>query len=238
MKSRVRGFGLVEIMVALVLGLVISAGIIQVFIAARGTFASQGSAARMQEDARFVLSKMVQELRMTGMYGCLGTDSYTLAPTAPEISRTTTVALNNPILWDSTTSTLTLVTADIGTTGTAPTWTILSNCQTASQLFAGARAPAAGQTAFPLRQLFYSFANNTLSVRSQLNATPQPLLTNVVNFQITFGLAGSPMTYVDNFAVANAAEIRSVRIALTLRDPDGRVRDQAYSVVAYLRNRL
>jgi type IV pilus assembly protein PilW len=32
--------------------------------------------------------------------------------------------------------------------------------------------------------------------------------------------------------------IRSVRILMTLQDPTGRVKDQTYSVVAALRNRL
>jgi type IV pilus assembly protein PilW len=37
---------------------------------------------------------------------------------------------------------------------------------------------------------------------------------------------------------ADESLIRSVRIQMTLRDPTGRVKDQAYSVVAALRNRV
>ncbi len=39
-------------------------------------------------------------------------------------------------------------------------------------------------------------------------------------------------------APANPALIRSVRLSMTLQDPAGQVRDQTYSVVAALRNRL
>lgn len=216
MMRRSRGFGLVEIMVALVLGLVVSMGIVQIFSASRGTFQSQNAAARMQEDARFVLSKMIQELRMTGMYGCLDIGS----------------ALNNSIQWSNATNTLTLITADIGTSGTSPTWTIISDCQTSSQLYVGARAPAAGQTAFPLRQLAYSYSNNTLSLNGQ------PLLQNVRTFEVRFGIVGNPMTYINASALANAGDIRSVRLSLVLMDPNARVADQRYSVVAYLRNRF
>jgi len=37
---------------------------------------------------------------------------------------------------------------------------------------------------------------------------------------------------------ADLGLIRSVRILMTLQDPAGRVKDQTYSVVAALRNRL
>ncbi|MBD8576438.1 prepilin-type N-terminal cleavage/methylation domain-containing protein [Pseudomonas syringae] len=228
MRRASRGFGLVEIMVALVLGLVVSLGVIQIFTSSRATFLSQNAAARMQEDARFVLSKMIQELRMTGMYGCLGFTSY--VPVSPAIAMP--AALDNPIQWTNATSTLTLVTADIGTAGTAPSWTILSDCQTSSQLYEGARAPAAGQTAFPLRQLVYSYSNRTLSLNNQ------PLLQNISAFNVSFGVAGNPMSYTNAITLVNAGAIRSVRLSLTLTDPDGRVEDQPYSMVAYLRNRF
>ncbi|MBD8496284.1 prepilin-type N-terminal cleavage/methylation domain-containing protein [Pseudomonas syringae] len=228
MRRASRGFGLVEIMVALVLGLVVSLGVIQIFTSSRATFLSQNAAARMQEDARFVLSKMIQELRMTGMYGCLGFTSY--VPVSPAIA--VPAALDNPIQWTNATSTLTLVTADIGTAGTAPSWTILSDCQTSSQLYEGARAPAAGQTAFPLRQLVYSYSNRTLSLNNQ------PLLQNISAFNVSFGVAGNPMSYTNAITLVNAGAIRSVRLSLTLTDPDGRVEDQPYSMVAYLRNRF
>ncbi len=218
MRRTSQGFGLVEIMVALVLGLVVSLGVIQIFTSSRATFLSQNAAARMQEDARFVLSKMIQELRMTDMYGC------------QDFARP--AELNEAILWNNTTNTLTLITADIGTAGTAPTWTILSDCQTGAQLYSGARAPAAGQTAFPLRQLVYSYSNRTLSLNGQ------PLLQNVETFDVFFGVTGNPMSYTNVITAANASKIRSVRLSLVLRDPQGRAEDQPYSVVAYLRNRF
>ena len=238
MKRRSQGFGLIEIMVALALGLVVSFGVVQIFIAARTTFASQNSAARMQEDARFVLSKMIQELRMTGMYGCLSFGSYT--PVSAAIAWP--AALDTPILWDNTTKTLTIVTADIGTAGVAPNWTILSDCQTSSQLYVGSRAPGVGQTAFPLRQLVYSFnaTNGTLSIKAGTASTQpaQPLLQNIVGFDVSFGMTGSPMTYTNVISAGSASNIRSVRLKLTLRDSEARVEDQTYSVVAYLRNRF
>ncbi|MBX8489571.1 PilW family protein [Pseudomonas lijiangensis] len=234
MKKSSRGFGLIEIMVALVLGLVVSMGIIQIFSASRGTFLTQNASARMQEDARFVLSKLMQEIRMTGMYGCLGFNNY--VPVPPAIAWP--AALDNPILWDNANKTLTLVTSDIGTTGTSPTWTIISNCQTSTQLYAGPKLPAAGETAFPMRQFVYTLTGQNLTIKYGTGGTAQPLLQNVSAFDVSFGMAGSPMTYVTTVSTAAAADIRSVRISLTLQDPDNRVRPQQYNVVAYLRNRF
>lgn len=234
MRKVSRGFGLVEIMVALVLGLVVSLGIIQIFTASRGTFQSQNAAARMQEDARFILSKLVQEIRMSGMYGCLSFRNY--IPVSPAI--TYPIALDNPILWDNANNKLTLITADIGTTGSSPTWTIISNCRSTLQLYAGARTPAAGETAFPLRQLVYTLNGTNLNIQATTTGKSEPLLQNVARLDFLFGMTGNPMTYTRAITAANSGDIRSVRILLTLRDPDGRVKDQEYSVVAYLRNRF
>lgn len=235
MRKLSRGFGLVEIMVALVLGLVVSLGIIQIFTASRNTFVTQNASARMQEDARFVLSKMLQELRMAGMYGCLQLDS---ALATGAIARP--AALTNPILWDATNRALTVVTADVGTSGTSPTWTIISDCQTTAQLYPNSKAPAAGQTAFPLRQLIYRLNGTDLTMQLG-TAQPQPLLQNVRSFEISFGMKGQPMTYspaATPITAGNGADVLSVRIRLELSDPDARVRNQQFNAVAYLRNRF
>ena len=123
MKHQNRGFGLIELLVALALGLIVVLGVVQIFIAAKNTYVSQNSAAAMQEDARFVLSKMIQEIRMIGMFGCLGviTDSSNAGDfNAAQIT---------PINWDNANLKLTLVTADIGGSGGTPTWTVLSDCR-------------------------------------------------------------------------------------------------------------
>ncbi|SEQ83880.1 type IV pilus assembly protein PilW [Pseudomonas sp. NFACC02] len=235
MNKQSRGFGLIEIMVALVLGLIVVAGIIQIFISTKTTFQSQNNAARMQEDARFALSKLIQEIRMTGMYGCLKLDT---TPVAGAIAAPPN--LTNPIRWDAARAQLTLVTADIGTSGTNPTWTIISDCQTFSQLYAGARTPgdATKQTAFPLRQLVYTLTGTQLTLTDGLTGAAQILVENVSAFNVSFGMAGSPMSYSTTLTDASSTSVRSVRLSLTLTDPAGKVGPQTYNVVAALRNRF
>jgi type IV pilus assembly protein PilW len=190
----------------------------------------------MQEDARFVLSKLMQEIRMTGMYGCLSLDNVTVVSG----SITKPVAFTNPILWDNATKQLTLISADVSTVGGSPTWTVVSDCQTSTQIYTGKVTPASGFTAFPLRQLTYTLNGTNLMFKAGTgNDAAQPIIGNVAALEVSFGMGGGyPMSYATTVSTAAAANIRSVRIKLTLQDPDNRVLGQTYSVVAALRNRF
>lgn len=236
MNRHHRGFGLIELLVALALGLVVVLGVTQIFIAAKNTYVSQNAAANMQEDARFVLSKMIQEIRMVGMFGCLATIADASAGATFGANQAT------PISWDNANLKLTLITADVGTSGGTPTWTVVSDCRSAATAYSDARAPASGQVAFPIRRLVYSLKNNQLTMGVGVGTPAQAVLVdNVSAFNVMFGLASSPTdgaasSYSSN--PADPARIRSVRLSLTLRDPTSQVRDQTFSVVAALRNRL
>ncbi|MBS4080825.1 MULTISPECIES: PilW family protein [Pseudomonas] len=236
MRRDNRGFGLIELLVALALGLIIVLGVVQIFIAAKNTYVSQNSAAAMQEDARFVLSKMIQEIRMVGMFGCLGT--ITDSSTAGDFN----AAQIAPIGWDNANLKLTLVTADIGSGGGTPTWTVLSDCRNSATAYTGLRTAATGQIAFPIRRLIYSFSNNQILMGTGSGTpTQQVLVNNVSAFTVTFGLASSATDVAASTYSANPsdpARIRSVRLSLTLLDPNSRVAPQTFNVVAALRNRL
>ena len=236
MKHDQRGFGLIEMLIALALGLIIVLGVVQTFLAAKNTYVSQNTAAAMQEDARFVLSKMIQELRMVGMFGCLGTIAD--ASSAGDFY----AAQVTPINWDNSNLKLTLVTADVGGSGGTPTWTVLSDCRNSATAYTGLRAPASGQIAFPIRRLIYSFSNNQILMGTGSGTpTQQVLVNNVSAFNVTFGLAASATDVAASSYSANPsdpARIRSVRLSLTLTDPNNRVANQTFNVVAALRNRL
>ncbi|MBA1244056.1 PilW family protein [Pseudomonas japonica] len=235
------GLTLIELMVALVLGLIIVLGVTQTFISAKNTYLTQNAASAMQEDARYLLSRMSQEIRMTGMFGCLSTDSITLPATSPALF---TAALATPISWtvDGTNGNrLQMVTADVGTAGTAPTWTILTDCRSVATATNGAAVVPSGQIAFPLRQVTYSFKDSQILTGAV--GAQQPLISNVKDFQVRFGLSGSASdttvtSYVTTVTAAQLERIRTVRLTLVLTDTANRTRDRTYSVVAALRNRL
>jgi type IV pilus assembly protein PilW len=234
-----RGFGLIELMVALALGLIVVLGVAQIFISAKNTYVSQNASASMQEDARFVLSKMLQEIRMVGMFGCLESKSIIDASLASDFAANSA----KPIAWDNANLKLTLVTADVGNNGGSPTWTVISSdCRSDATAYTGAHAAPSGQLAFPVRRLTYTLRNNQLWMNTGTgNDAGQVLVNNVSAFGVTFGVANSDSgiaasSYSSNPSVP--ARIRSVRLTLTLTDPNNRVRNQTYNVVAALRNRL
>jgi type IV pilus assembly protein PilW len=65
-----KGLTMVELMVALVLSSLLTLGVIQVFIANKTSYRLQEAQARLQENARFALSVISNELRNAGHLGC------------------------------------------------------------------------------------------------------------------------------------------------------------------------
>lgn len=68
---RARGFTLVELMVAITIGLIIVAAITNIFLASRSTYNAQDRLARLQENGRFAMQFLARDLRMAAYYGCL-----------------------------------------------------------------------------------------------------------------------------------------------------------------------
>lgn len=69
------GFSLVELMVALVIGLVLIAGVIELFTSTRQTYRVQDMKARMQEDGRYALHRISMMISKAGYRGCSGNDT-------------------------------------------------------------------------------------------------------------------------------------------------------------------
>jgi type IV pilus assembly protein PilW len=64
-----RGFSLVELMVALVITLILLAGIGQIFLSSKKSFTIQNALGRQQENGRYVLDTLAQDLRRAGYLG-------------------------------------------------------------------------------------------------------------------------------------------------------------------------
>ena len=117
------------LMLALVLGGLLVLGVTQVFLSARDTYLAQRASAMAQEDARFVMSKIAQEIRMVGMFGCLAIDSIVDAP----------FAFQTPISWqrDTDAKAWTFISASVGMQGVRPDWTVVSDCKSAARAYPG-----------------------------------------------------------------------------------------------------
>lgn len=70
-KTRARGVSLVELMVAITLGMIVLAAVSTVFMNSRVNYATQESAARLQESARVAMHFLIRDIRLAGYYGCI-----------------------------------------------------------------------------------------------------------------------------------------------------------------------
>lgn len=65
-----RGLSLVELMVALIIGLILTAGVISVYLTSKKSYSTDTGLAQVQENGRFALSFMEPIVRMAGFQGC------------------------------------------------------------------------------------------------------------------------------------------------------------------------
>lgn len=75
------GFSLVELMIAVTLGLLLMAGVGHIFLGSKQTYRMQEGMSRVQENGRFALGFLSRDIRMAGYVGCsrnVGTINNTL----------------------------------------------------------------------------------------------------------------------------------------------------------------
>lgn len=72
------GFTLVELMVAITIGLIILAAVIRLFATSRATYTLQEGLARVQESGRFAVEFLAQDIRMAGYIGCASATTTTV----------------------------------------------------------------------------------------------------------------------------------------------------------------
>ncbi|KAF1016366.1 MAG: hypothetical protein GAK31_01864 [Stenotrophomonas maltophilia] len=78
---RIRGLSLIELMIAMVIGLVLMLAVVQIFIASRAASQLSEGAARTQENARFALDFLQRDLRMAGHFGCVNDQAHVVKNT-------------------------------------------------------------------------------------------------------------------------------------------------------------
>ena len=188
------GVGLVEILVAMAIGLLLTAGVIQIFTGSRQTYRVQENLSHLQENGRFALIQLGNILRMTGF------------KTDP-------------------TDTLTFATGAIAGTETAGSPDQISvSFQGASD---GTTIDCLGNTVAASAVVVNQFSidnNSALRCLSTTNPNPQPLVENVEDMQITYGVdangTGSANYYVDANSVTNWSQVVSLHVSLLLRSQE------------------
>lgn len=67
---RQSGLTMIELMIAMVIGLFLTAAVLQVFVGSRVTYSTQAGLARMQESGRFAIEYLTRDVRQAGYQGC------------------------------------------------------------------------------------------------------------------------------------------------------------------------
>ena len=70
LNNHSKGIGLVELMIAMVLGLILIAGIIEIYLSSKVAYRTIEEMARLQENARYSMYQMQKDIRMAGYSDC------------------------------------------------------------------------------------------------------------------------------------------------------------------------
>lgn len=91
-----RGFGLIELMVAITIGLFLLGGIGYVYLGSRQTFRTQDDFSRIQENVRYAMDQIGLDVRMAGYSGCVNLSS--IDPKNPSAFPVNVIASAAPVV--------------------------------------------------------------------------------------------------------------------------------------------
>ncbi|UVM55197.1 prepilin-type N-terminal cleavage/methylation domain-containing protein [Pseudomonas sp. B21-012] len=217
--NRQAGVGLVEVLLALSLGLVLLLGASRLFLAATQSWQAQGIAAQLQEDARLALQRMAQDIRMSGMFGCLRADA--ISHVNPSSAQAFAQPLEVIRAADGQLQQLSLISAEVAGAGGRPNWTLVTDCISQARVYLDVQAAPAGHFAIPIRRQTYRVDGTSLMLGS--GASYAPLIDNLGELRV-------------DIISRSATRIAGLRLSLTLLDPLARVRPQQYQLTVALRN--
>ncbi|MGI8739795.1 MAG: PilW family protein [Gammaproteobacteria bacterium] len=218
------GFTLVEMMIGMVLGLLLLAGVINIFLNGRQSYQMQEGFSRLQENGRFAMDVLAVNLRHAGFKpNALGVDDFAFPASATAIAPTVaTFATASQVVagTDSNANTADLIrdgtdTLSFRFQGTgAGVPSPLTDCLAAT--------PAAG--AVGINTLYVRTPENQLHCRDGAGQD-QPMLDGVEGMQVLYGVDtdGDPDRTANRYGTAATlttngdwARVVSVRVALLL----------------------
>lgn len=243
------GMTLIEIMIALLIGAFLLGGVIEIFIGSKQTYRMQDNLSRLQENGRFAMGFLSEDIRMAGYWACM-------SPSTPnqDIAGTEGGSATVP-------DTITLRAAF------DPALLPPGACGDAVTAIPTPDIPANFYTDRPSSIITYSINNNSNGIPTLRRATDGVSIANydvydvvegIENMQILYGVDtdaagtanyGTPNYYATATNVPNMASVVSIRITITVRtiddnvvqkttaNPSGRITRDFTSTIA-VRNRL
>jgi type IV pilus assembly protein PilW len=245
-KKQQLGLTLVELMIAMVIGLVLTGGVIQIFVANNQTYRVTENMSRVQENGRFALDNLGKIIRLAGFKG----DTET-SPDAEYVTNTTA----SPAITFTNGQTVSGTDGGIGAA---------NNLDPSDALFIRYRGASLGSmtdcigtnigqgTAFAGNNVVNRYFINNGSLMCHSSAAPavaQPLIDNVISMQVLYGINTDSTAFHDVQAecyldasnvVAGAVsdcisglnfeQVVSIRIRLLLSTPDDNLTADGASV--------
>ncbi|MCX7107342.1 MAG: PilW family protein [Methylococcales bacterium] len=210
-KQYQTGLSLIEIMIALLIGVFLLGGILQIFIGSKQTYKMQENLSRLQENGRFALDFLGKDLRSAGYRECL---TY-IVPTS--ITGTNDTGLN--------TSDTVIIKMSRGLCGA----NVLSTITYSIQMGAGGQ-PALFKkiNSDAVQEVIEGIENMQIFYGADTNVDGTP------NYYVPAGTVGLSMAQVVSIRIT--LTVRTIDVNLTTTG-DGRIRRNFTSTIA-LRNRL
>ncbi|WP_054886106.1 PilW family protein [Pseudomonas sp. NBRC 111130] len=175
MRCRQSGFGLLEVTLALAIGLMVVVAAGQLLVSAHQSWRLQGAALRLQDDARLALLRMAQDIRMAGMFGCLRLEPADFQdPAARQV-------FNQPV--EVGPASLGLVVAEPSGHAGLPDWTILTDCIEKVSVHSKRPENPLKLMAIPVSHHRYLLDGSTLKLKRH-NRNPQPMVDHVREWRI------------------------------------------------------
>jgi len=225
-RSRQAGFTLVEMMVAVTIGLVVVFGMTATFVSLKNTFNSQDKLGRLQDNERIALTFLTTAINNAGYYPDPKNASPLAGGTAPGSSPSSpggTMPANAYIFGTAADS-----------TNAESLQTSFATLSTDNLISCLGTTYTGGGTAV-VRNIYYvDTANKNLMCRVLVNnnttdamangGTPQVVVAGVSSMSVLYGIAasGSQVTnYVPVASVPNWMNVKAVRITLNFTNPFG-----------------
>ncbi len=225
--SQQKGFSLVELMIALVVGLMLTAGVIRIFIANKQTYRVADANARIQENARFAIEILGRHLRLTG-YRDTNNVSTDFSSTFPAVSFSGYNFAAGEVIRGTDNEVIVRYQGDGN----------ITDCEDNSLITAGNEV---------VSRLFL----NAGSLRCATNvdaAGDQPLISDVSSMLVRYGIDtdgdGTADRYDRTAGVTDWRQVVSIRVTLTLQAADlntsvtGGNLQKTYTTTIGLRNLL
>lgn len=214
-----KGFTLVELMVAMTVGLFLTAGIISLFIGSKQIYRATEALSRLQENGRFAFEYLSRDVRQVGFRQVVGAST---ASPLPNFIRG----------WDGSSTAPTPTAPSATLTGYTPNTDILRVRAEYDSNSATIGAPTSG-----IHYIFYYIANDSgePALWQQIAGNAATIIVEgVSDMQIRYGLDSNDDDSVNNYTTAagvtNWNQVVAVRIDLLLRSRENNLVENPMSL--------